>query len=57
MPMFFRWARWAIPQYNAGCGHEIAFEGDIVVSDIVVSPYTRTSGRRIGRRLVTRVTA
>jgi len=52
MPMFFRWARWAIPQYNAGCGHEIAFEGDIVVS-----LYTRKAGRRIGRRLVTRVTA
>jgi hypothetical protein len=40
------------PPYNAECGHEIAFEGDIVVS-----VYTRTEGRRIGRRLVTPVTA
>jgi hypothetical protein len=39
------------PPYNAECGHEIAFEGDIVAS-----MYTRTAGRRIGRRLVTRVT-
>ena len=38
--------------YNAECGREIAFEGDIVVS-----LYTHTDGRRIGRRLVTRVTA
>ena len=33
--------RWAVPPYNAEYGHEIAFEGDIVVS-----LYTRTDGRR-----------
>ena len=38
--------------YNAECGHEIAFE-----ADLVVSLYTRTAGRRIGLRRVTRVTA
>ncbi len=52
MPMFFRWGRWAVPHYNAECGHEIAFEGDIAVS-----VYTRIEERRIGRFLVTRVTA
>ena len=52
MPMFFRWGRQAAPQYNAKCGHEIAFE-----ADIVVSVYTRAEEQWIGRFLMTCVTA